>query len=68
MKFNAKSKVLARLFPASQQVQTAELVELTSAELAQVSGGAAKKSADLIVGITSIHDNGEPAKDWWVKK
>lgn len=68
MKFNAKSKLFAVLFPVSKQEQTAELVELNTAELTQVSGGFSLNADDVVVGTFSIHDNGEPAKDWWVKK
>ncbi len=65
MKFNAKSKVFARLFPASQQIQTAELVELTAAELTQVSGGASLKQIDLGVSTMHIGDRDGPI---WIKE
>lgn len=68
MKFNAKSKVFAVLFPVSKQEQTAELVELNAAELTQVSGGVSMDTDEPVMGTFSVHDNGEPAKDWWVKK
>lgn len=68
MKFNAKSKLFAALFPVSKQEQTAELVELNSAELAQVSGGVSLDAEEPAMSTFSVHDNGEPAKDWWVKK
>ncbi len=68
MKFNAKSKLFAVLFPVSKQEEVVELVELNTAELTQVSGGVSLTEGDVSVGTFSIHDNGEPAKDWWVKK
>jgi len=68
MKFNAKSKLFAALFPVSAQDQTAELVELNSAELTQVSGGVSLDIQEPVMSTFSVHDNGEPAKDWWVKK
>lgn len=56
MKFNAKSKLFAALFPVSKQEQTAELVELNSAELAQVSGGVSLTEEDVSVGTFHIGD------------
>ena len=64
MKFNAKSKLFAALFPVSKQEQTAELVELNSAELAQVSGGVSLTEEDLSEGTFHIGDRNGPI---WIK-
>ncbi len=64
MKFNAKSKLFAALFPVSKQKQSAELVELNSAELAQVSGGISLKSNDGVVSALHIGDGSGPI---WIK-
>lgn len=64
MKFNAKSKLFAALFPVSKQKQSAELVELNSAELAQVSGGVSLKSNDGVVSALHIGDSDGPI---WIK-
>lgn len=64
MKFNAKSKVFAALFPVSKQAQTAELVELTAADLVQVSGGASLKTNDGVVSTFHIGDSDGPI---WIK-
>ncbi len=56
MKFNAKSKLFAALFPVSKQEQTAELVELNTAELTQVSGGISLSMDDVAVGTFHIGD------------
>lgn len=64
MKFNAKSKVFAVLFPVSKQEQTAELVELNTAELTQVSGGVSLSQDDVSVGTFHIGDRNGPI---WIK-
>ncbi len=64
MKFNAKSKLFAALFPVSKQEQAAELVELNSAELAQVSGGVSLIEEDASVGTFHIGDRNGPI---WIK-
>jgi hypothetical protein len=64
MKFNAKSKLFAALFPVSTQDQTAELVELNSAELAQVSGGVSLSQEDASIGTFHIGDGSGPI---WIK-
>ncbi|MDZ7868715.1 MAG: hypothetical protein U5L02_05850 [Rheinheimera sp.] len=64
MKFNAKSKLFAALFPVSKQEQSAELVELNSTELAQVSGGISLKSNDGVVSTLHIGDGDGPI---WIK-
>lgn len=63
MKFNAKSKLFAVLFPVSKQ-QTAELVELNTAELTQVSGGVSLNQDDVSVGTFHIGDGNGPI---WIK-
>ncbi len=64
MKFNAKSKLFAALFPVSKQEQTAELVELDTAELTQVSGGVSLKANDGVVSTFHIGDSDGPI---WIK-
>lgn len=64
MKFNAKSKLFVALFPVSKQEQSAELVELNSTELAQVSGGISLKSNDGVVSALHIGDSDGPI---WIK-
>ncbi len=64
MKFNAKSKLFAALFPVSKQEQTAELVELNATELAQVSGGLSFGQDDVAVGTFHIGDGDGPI---WIK-
>ena len=64
MKFDAKSKLFAALFPVSKQEQAAELVELNTAELTQVSGGISLKSNDGVVSTFHIGDGNGPI---WIK-
>ena len=64
MKFNAKSKLFAALFPVSKQEQAAELVELNTAELTQVSGGVSLKANDGVVSTFHIGDSDGPI---WIK-
>lgn len=60
MKFDAKSKLFAALFPVSKQEQAADLVELNTAELTQVSGGISLKSNDGVVSTFHIGDTDGP--------
>ncbi len=64
MKFNAKSKLFAALFPVSKQEQSAELVELNTAELTQVSGGVSLSMEDVAIGTSHIGDGDGPI---WIK-
>ncbi len=64
MKFDAKSKLFAALFPVSKQEQTVELVEFNSTELSQVSGGVSRRLNDGVVTALHIGDSDGPI---WIK-
>ncbi len=64
MKFDAKSKLFAALFPVSKQENAAELVELNPAELSQVSGGISRRLNDGVVTALHIGDGDGPI---WIK-